>query len=82
MPSASARMDFTMSPWVTATHTAPAPCSASMAASRRRTALTARACIAGSDSPPGNVAADGCDCTVFQSFSFASSRNGRPCHSP
>ena len=71
-----------MSPWLTATHTAPAPCSASTAASRRRTADTARACIATIDSPPGNVAADGCAWTVAQSFSLASSLSGRPCHSP
>ena len=35
-----------MSPWLTATQTAPGPCSASTAASWRRTADTARACIA------------------------------------
>ena len=70
------------SPWLTATQTAPAPCSASTAASRRRTASTARACICGIDSPPGNVAADGLVCTVFQSACLASSFSGRPCHSP
>ena len=69
-----------MSPWLTATQTAPGPCSASTAASRRRTAATARACIAAIDSPPGNAAADGWVCTVFQSFSLASSLSARPCH--
>ena len=70
------------SPWLTATHTAPGPCSASIAASWRRTAATARACIAAIDSPPGNAAADGWAWTVAQSFSRASSLSGRPCHSP
>ena len=50
----------------------------STAASRRRTASTARACICGSDSPPGNVAADGLVCTVFHSASRASSRELAP----
>ena len=71
-----------MSPWLTATHTAPGPCSASTAASWRRTASTARWRIATIDSPPGNAAADGWRWTVAQSFSFASSRILRPCHSP
>ena len=66
MPSASARIDLMMSPWLTATHTAPGPCSASNAASCRRIAATDRACMAAMDSPPGNLAADGCVCTTDQ----------------
>ncbi len=70
------------SPWLTATHTAPGPCSASMAASWRRIAATARACIPAMDSPPGKTTADGCAWTVFQRSSVASSLRGRPCQSP
>ncbi len=51
-------------------------------ASRRRTAVTARACMAAIDSPPGKAAADGWVCTIFHSFSLASSLSGRPCQSP
>ena len=82
MPSASARTDLMMSPWLTATHTAPAPCSASSAASCRRIAATDRACMAAIDSPPGNTAADGWVCTTDHSGSWASSLSGRPCHCP
>ena len=32
--------------------------------------------------PPGNAAADGWVCTVFQSGSLARSLSARPCHSP
>ena len=71
-----------MSPCVTATHTAPAPCSASSAASCRRIAATARACIAAIDSPPGKTAADGWFCTTDHSGSLASSLRVRPCHCP
>ena len=70
------------SPWLTATQTAPAPCSASSAASRRRTAATARACMAASTRRPGRSTADGCAWTVVQSFSLASSLSARPCQSP
>ena len=44
--------------------------------------VTARLCMATSDSPPGKTAADGWVCTVFQSGSLASSLSGRPCQSP
>ena len=40
------------------------------------------ACIVVIDSPPGNTAADGCDCTTFHSGSCASSFSGRPCQDP
>ena len=70
------------SPWLTASQTAPSPCSWVMRASWRVMAATPRSCMARIDSPPGKVAAEGCDCTVFQSFSLARSFSGRPCHSP
>ena len=82
MPSASASTDLMMSPWLTATQTAPGPCSASTSASWRRTASTARACMADIDSPPGKAAAEGWAWTVRHSFSLASSLSVRPCHSP
>ncbi|KZX19834.1 hypothetical protein ACH61_03066 [Rathayibacter tanaceti] len=82
IPSASARIALIVSPWLTAAHTAPAPCSSATAASCRRIADTARACMASSPSPPGNTTAEGWFCTVAHSGSFARSRSGRPCHWP
>ena len=70
------------SPWLTATHTASGPCSASIFASHRRTAATARADISAIDSPSGNCAADGCACTVFHIGSFASVFSSRPVQEP
>ena len=67
-----------MSPCVTATHTAPAPCSASSAASCRRIAATDRACMAAIDSPPGNTASDGWVCTTDHNGSWASSSRRPP----
>jgi len=70
------------SPWLTATHTAPGPCSASTAASCRRIAATARACMPAMDSPPGKTTADGWVCTVAHRGSVARSLSARPCHWP
>jgi len=71
-----------MSPCATAAQTAVGPCSSVTRASHRRTASTERACIAASDSPPGNTAAAGCRCTVCHNGSSASSFSDRPCHWP
>ena len=83
MPSASARIDLMMSPWLTATQTAPGAVLGLDA--RRRGVVRRRPRGPASptiDSPPGKVAADGWACTVAHSFSLARSLSGRPCHSP
>src|SRR5680860_620586 len=71
MPRASARIALITSPWLTASHTASAPWSASTLASHCLTAATLRDIICAIDSPPGKLAAAGWACTVFHSGCFA-----------
>ena len=68
------------SPCETTAYTASSP----SRAFHSRTASTARSCMSRIDSPPspGNVIADGCDCTTFHSGSLASFFSSPPVQSP
>ena len=77
-PRASATIDLITSAWLQASQTAPGP----RRAFQSRTASRARPWTSRSASQLGNVTADGCDWTVFQSGSRASALSSWPVQSP